>query len=115
MKGHVLVLFVACIAAIGALVVVHAQARLNQRDAATVRWAQTAAEVLAQSALERGLADLRAKRALPTAPFALAPGEATVERTADGLKGCGTVKARRICLTAPVVEGELGRITIAGR
>lgn len=113
MKGHVLVLFVACVAAIGALVVVHADGRLNQRDAATVRWHQTAAEVLAQSALERGIADLRAKRALPTGPFALAPGEATIERTAEGLKGCGVVKARRICLHSAVADGRLGRTTIA--
>lgn len=113
MKGHVLALFVACVAGIGALVVTHAQWRLTQRDAATVRWAQRAAEVLARSALERGIADLRAQRALPAGPFALPPGTATVKRTDAGLEGCGTVKARTACLRAELVGDRLGRVTLA--
>lgn len=112
-KGHVLVLFLACVGAIGALVVVHARWRLTQRAVATTRWQRAAAEVLARSALERGIADLRGKRPLPAAPFALAPGQATVQATAAGLEGCGVVKAQRICLRAPVVDGRLGPIRLA--
>lgn len=111
MKGHVLALTLACIAAISALVIAGAQWRLTQHRAATTRWQVQAAEVLAQSAIERGRLDLSTRRRLTAEILDLPPGTATVSRPApDRLRGCGTVKAQTVCLDAELQGDRVLRV-----
>lgn len=113
-RGHVLALTLACIAAIGALIVAGAQWRLTQSRAATARWHLQAAEVLAQSAIERGAFDLSRGRAITTDTLQLSPGTATITRPApDRLRGCGAVKAQTICLLAELDGARVKRVTVA--
>ena len=113
-RGHVLALTLACIAAVGALIVAGAQWRLTQSRAAATRWHVQAAEVLAQSAIERGLADLIAGRTPTTDPLDLPPGTATVTQpNANTVRGCGTVDGQTVCLDATVQGMRVLRVTPA--
>lgn len=107
-------LSLACIAGVSALVIAGAQWRLTQSRAATTRWQVQAAEVLAQSAIERGLVDIAAGRAPTTDTLDLPPGTATVVRpTVAVLRGCGTVAAQIVCLDAALQGDRVLRITPA--
>lgn len=99
-KGHVLALFLACVAGVGALVAAGAQWRLSQQRAAAQRWQVQAAEVLAESALVQAAADRRAG-SVQAASIELAPGVASVTPLkGDRVRACGQVKTQRICRDA---------------